>query len=245
LDGLVMDVKVGNGAFMSSLEDARELARSLVSVAVGAGLPTRALLTDMDQPLADAAGNALEVVYAIEYLTGARREPRMHEVVIALCAEMLVLAKLFPNSTKARAALQAALDSGEAAERFQRMVVALGGPKDLVDAPWKHLERAPVVRAVEPVRAGTVGAVDTRAVGLAVVALGGGRTRPQDPVDHAVGLTSLVSIGDRVGDERPLAIVHARSETAAEEAARVVRNAYRIGGRRAVGPDPVLDRVTR
>ena len=245
LDGLVMDVKVGNGAFMASLEDARQLAHSLVSVAVGAGLATRALLTDMDRPLADAAGNALEVVYAIDYLTGARREPRMHEVVMALCAEMLALAKLFPTVAKARAALQSALDSGAAAERFQRMVVALGGPKDLVDSPWKHLPRAPIVRDVLPERAGTVRSIDTRTVGLAVVALGGGRTRPQDPVDHAVGLTSLASTGDRVGTDRPLAIVHARTESAAEEAANVVRQAYRIGGRAVPVPDPVLDRVTR
>jgi thymidine phosphorylase len=243
LHGLVMDVKVGNGAFMAKVADARDLAHSLVSVAVGADLPTRALLTDMDRPLADAAGNALEVAYAIEYLTGARREPRMHEVVMALCAEMVVLADLAPDLNRARAVLERALDSGEAAERFQRMVATLGGPRTLIDDPWKHMERAPIVREVKPERAAKVTRIETRDVGLAVVALGGGRTRPQDLVDHAVGLTMLASTGDEVGPDRPLAIVHARTEASARAAAAMLRSAYRVGGRTASRPDPVLERV--
>ncbi|MCB9394289.1 MAG: thymidine phosphorylase [Acidimicrobiaceae bacterium] len=243
LDALVMDVKFGNGAFMASIDDARALAESITSVAAGAGTPTHALLTDMDQPLASVAGNALEVAYAIEYLTGARREPRMHEVVMALCAEMLVVGGLARSVDAARTRLQRALDSGDAAERFGRMVKAMGGPGDLVSRPWAHLERAPVTQAVMPARRGSVAAVDTRSVGLAVVVLGGGRTRPQDDVDHAVGLTDLAGVGDRVGDDRPLCVVHARSEAAAAEAAERVRAAYRLG--RSV-PDigaPVRDRI--
>ena len=244
LDSLVMDVKVGNGAFMVKRSDADELARSIVDVANGAGLTTTALLTDMDRPLADTAGNALEVAYAVEYLCGTRREPRMHEVVMSLCSEMLVLGRLARTTKTARTKLQAALDSGAAAERFSRMVVALGGPRSFVDNPWKHMERAPFTVEVGPVRPGVVTRIDTRAVGLAVVSLGGGRTRPQDPVDHAVGLTSLASLGDDVGHGRPLAVIHARSAAAADLAAQELRAAYRVGGRATVANDPVIARVT-
>jgi thymidine phosphorylase len=244
LQGLAMDVKTGNGAFMPTLAKSRQLATSIASVATGAGLPTTALITDMDRPLADAAGNALEVAYAVEYLTGRRREPRMHEVTMALCSEMLVLGRLARTTNAARKALQAALDSGAAAEKFQQMVAALGGPKKFVDDPWRHLERAAVQVPVLPFRIGAVSRIDTRAIGMAVVALGGGRTRPQDPVDHAVGLTSLAGLGDVVGPDRPLAIVHARTQRRADEVAALVRAAYRVGGAKAAAFEPVLDRIT-
>ena len=233
LDGLAMDVKFGNGAFMQRLNDARDLAGSIATVATGAGLPTTALLTDMDQPLAHTAGNALEVQYAIDYLTGASREPRMHEVVLALGAEMLRLGKLVTSVKAGRTAMQNALDSGAAAERFGKMVAAMGGPKDLVERPGRHLEFAPVVREVRPAKAGTVSRIDTRAVGLAVVSLGGGRTRPQDPIDHGVGLTRLAGVGHPVGPDRPLAVVHARTEAAADAAAAEVAAAYRVSTRAA------------
>jgi thymidine phosphorylase len=240
-----MDIKVGNGAFMATPRDARALADSITGVAAGAGTPTTALVTDMNQPLASTAGNALEMVYAIDYLTGARREPRMHEVVVSLGAEMLVLGKLARTVKAGRAALQASLDNGAAVERFAKMVKALGGPADIVTSPWKHLERAAIVCEVFAERSGPVTAIDTRRVGLAVVVLGGGRARPQDHVDHAVGLTELAPIGEHVDDARPLAVVHARTEAAAAAAATEVRAAYRVG-RRAPAPTPVVsDRITR
>jgi len=244
LQGLAMDVKCGNGAFMPTLPKARELARSIAKVATGAGLPTTALITDMDQPLADAAGNAVEMAYAIEFLTGVRRQPRMSEVTMALCVEMLLLGKLATSQKAARSKLQAALDSGAAAEKFQQMVAALGGPKNFIDEPWKHMTPAPLKVAVTPQAPGTVTAIDTRAVGMVVVALGGGRTRPQDPVDHAVGLTSLAGIGDVVGPDRPLAIVHARTDEQVAQAADLLRAAYRIGGRTKPMRAAVLDRIT-
>ncbi len=244
LDGLAMDVKVGNGAFMTSMADARELASSIVTVATGAGVPATALLTDMDQPLASVAGNALEVAYAVDYLTGASRQPRMHEVVLALGAEMLVLGKLARTTKVARQSLQRALDSGAAAERFERMVAALGGGRSILTKPWKVMEVAPVRLAVMAAKPGVVTAIDTRAVGMVVVALGGGRTRPQDPVDHAVGLTGLAALGDTMSSDVPLAMVHARSEAAATEAAAQVLAAYRIG-RSGREPGPVVrERVT-
>jgi len=244
LQGLAMDVKCGNGAFMPTLPKARELARSIAKVATGAGLPTTALITDMDRPLADAAGNAVEMAYAIDYLTGVRREKRMHEVVMALCTEMLILGKLATSPKAARTKLQAALDSGAAAERFGRMVAALGGPASFIDDPWKHMQRAPLQVAIAPQQAGAVTAIDTRAVGMVVVALGGGRTRPQDPVDHAVGLTSLAGIGEVVGSDRPLAIVHAQTSAQVAQATDLLRAAYRVGGRAKPQREAVLDRIT-
>jgi len=243
LDGLAMDVKFGNGAFMSTVPLARALARSITGVAIGAGMPTNAVLTAMDQPLGSAAGNALEMAYAIDYLTGVRREARMHEVVMALCAEMLVLGKIARTLPAARKRLQAVLDSGEAAERFSKMVKALGGPGDLLTRPWKHLERAPISIPVLPVKAGVVTKIDTRSAGLAVVVLGGGRTRPQDTVDHAVGLTGLVGLGDTVGTDGALCTVHARTEATARAAADMVRAAYTIGRAVPVVASPVRERV--
>jgi thymidine phosphorylase len=219
LERLVMDVKFGSGAFMAARDDAEELARALVEVASGAGLPTVALLTDMDEVLGSAAGNAVEVREAIDYLTGGAREPRLHEVTVALCAALV----------GDEAAVVRALDSGAAAERFAAMVRALGGPADLVEAPDRHLPRAPVVRPAAPDRPGVVTAMDCRAVGLAITGLGGNRRREDDVIDHAVGLTEIAPIGAEVGPDRPLALVHAPSEDGADEAAAALRAAITLG----------------
>jgi thymidine phosphorylase len=243
LQGLVMDVKFGSGAFMDNVDDARKLAESLVLVANGAGLPTSALLTDMNESLASSAGNAVEMAYAVDYLTGRRRETRFHEVTVELSAEMLLLGKLAANIDDARAKIEHAISSGKAAEVFQRMVSALGGPADFLENHKVHLQAAPVIRAIHAERSGAVRKVAARGIGVAVVALGGGRTRPQDPIDHAVGLTELAAIGETADASRPLAIVHARSEEAADAAARAVRAAYTIGeGKAAPGPS-ILERI--
>ncbi len=243
LHGLVMDVKFGSGAFMDNAEDAHALAESLVLVANGAGLPTSALLTDMNQSLASAAGNAVEMAYAVDYLTGRRREKRFHEVTVELSAEMLVLGKLAANIDEARAKIENAISSGKAAEVFQRMVSALGGPADFLEKHREHLQAAPVTRAVHAERSGIVQSVATRDIGVAVVALGGGRTRPQDSIDHAVGLVELAEIGDTVDAERPLAIVHARDEKAADAAARMVKAAYAVGDTKAQPGAMILKRI--
>jgi thymidine phosphorylase len=243
LAGLAMDVKFGSGAFMDSLEGGRTLAHSIVTVARGAGLPTTALLTDMNQPLASAAGNAVEVSYALDALTGRRREPRFHEVTTALAAEMLLLGRLAASVEEARARIEDAFASGRAAEVFSRMVAALGGPADFVESPDRYLVKAPLVRPVHPEEAGIVQEIATRDIGLAVVALGGGRTAPDQAVDHAVGFTGLAGIGDKIGAERPLGIVHARTEGGFEAAAAALRRAYRIGDAPAVPGPLVADRI--
>jgi thymidine phosphorylase len=230
LDALVMDVKVGSGAFMTSMEDARELAGAIVEVARGNGLPTAALVTDMDRVLGRTAGNAVEVRESIEALTGVGIDERLREVTVALCAELLVLGGVSADAGAARSAAERALDSGAAAERFAAMVRELGGPSDLLEAPQRHLPTAAVRVEVEPASPGVVSAVDVRAVGLAVVALGGGRVRESDAIDHSVGLTEVAAPGERVGrGERPLAVVHAADPDAAERCASAVRDAYVVG----------------
>ena len=242
LDALVMDVKVGSGAFLPRIEDARELAGTIVEVARGNGLPTSALLTDMDRVLGRTAGNGVEVREAVDALTGAAVDERLREVTLALSAELLVLGGVSADLDAARASAEHALGSGAAAERFAAMVVALGGPSDFLDAPDGHLPTAAVRVEVAPASAGVVERVDVRAVGLAVVALGGGRARETDPVDHSVGLTEVAAPGERVGrGERPLAIVHAADADAAERAANALRDAYVLGeAPREVAP-PVLE----
>jgi thymidine phosphorylase len=242
LDALVMDVKVGSGAFLPELEHARELAEAIVEVADGSGLPTAALLTDMDRVLGRTAGNAVEVSESVDALKGARVDERLREVTVALSAELLALGGVEPDVESARTAAERALDGGAAAERFAAMVSELGGPVDLLEAPGKHLRTAAVTVAAEPASAGVVERVDVRSVGLAVVALGGGRTRETDPVDHAVGLTEVAAPGERVGPgERPLAVVHAADADAAERAATALRDAYVLGEAPKDPPPPVLE----
>ena len=243
LDALVLDVKTGSGAFMSSREAANEFVESLVSVANGAGLRTSALITGMDEPLASAAGNAVEVLNAVEFLAGRHRDPRLYEVTVALGAELLALGGLAADAAEGRTKIEDTYASGRAAEMFGRMVAALGGPSDFVERPESHLRAAPVVRPVTAERAGTVTGIDTRAVGIAVIELGGGRMREEDTIDHAVGFTRLVGLDAMVGDDAPLALVHARNEAHAVRAEASLRKAYRIGEVATEPSSPVLARI--
>lgn len=234
LDALVMDVKFGSGAFMASFDAARELAASIVEVANGAGLKTRALLTDMDRPLGRTAGNALEMREAVRYLKG-EREPRLDAVTKALAVEMLDLAGVAPRAAAA-GKIDAALASGAAAERFAKMVAGLGGPADFLEKTDAYLAKAPLVRGLYPPRAGVVARVDTRAVGVAVLELGGGRTDPAQAIDPAVGFADLAGPGETVGPDRPFAILHARDEATAARAARTLEAAYTLGDGPASAP---------
>jgi thymidine phosphorylase len=243
LQGLVMDVKAGSGAFMATLDGARELATSIATVANDAGLPTVSLITDMDEPLASAAGNAVEIRNAVDYLTGARRDERLDRVTIALGVELLGLSGLAHDAGAGAAALRRTLDTGAAAERFERMVAALGGPKDFVTRAHAALPRAPVLVEATPETRGFVVSIDVRAVGLAVVELGGGRARATDEIDPAVGLTDLAPIGAEVGPDAPLARVHARSTDNAEAAVRRLRAAYRLDEAPLSPADPVIERI--
>lgn len=244
LGSLVLDVKVGNGAFMSKTRDAAALARSLVDTAVGAGLPATALLTDMNEPLASAAGNAVEVKNALDFLTGRARDPRLEEVTLALAAEMLVSSGREEAHKEAEALARDALDSGRAAEIFARMVATLGGPADLLERYGDYLEFAPIEMVVAAPKSGFVSAIETREIGLAVVELGGGRTDPTQAVDHAVGVTRIAPTGARVEEGEPLAFVHARTDGAAARACTTLQRAIAITDSRPRRPEAILRRVT-
>ncbi len=228
LDALVMDVKVGSGAFMPTPEKSSELARSIVEVGNGAGVKTSALLTDMNEPLAPCAGNAIEVRCALDYLSGKSRPTRLHEVTMALAAQLLVTARIAKDVAEARQVLTHSLDDGRAAERFEKMVSQLGGPNDLFENPDKYLRRAPVINQIPALRDGYVTAIDTRGVGMAVVSLGGGRMRAADAIDADVGLSDFVSLGTQVKAGDPLTTVHARTQAAAGAALHALQRAFII-----------------
>lgn len=225
LDALVMDVKVGSGAFMPTYALSQDLAQAIVDVANGAGCKTTALLTDMNQVLASSAGNAVEVREAVRFLTGEYRNPRLLEVTLALCVEMLLSAGLAVDDADARAKLQAVLDNGRAAEIFGRMIAAQKGPIDFIENYDRYLPQATLSQMVYSEKAGIVSAMDTRALGLSVVALGGGRRRATDPIDYSVGLTHMARIGQKIDTQQPLAMIHANSEEAWQQAAEAVRAA--------------------
>ena len=242
LQALVLDVKVGSGAFAPTLAQARELATSLVQVARGAGLQARALVTDMNQVLGWTAGNALETREAIDFLTGAAQEPRLRALTLALAAEALHLAGLAPTREAGHTRAEHALTTGAAAERFAQMVARLGGPADVLhDA---QLPTAPVQRPVPAPRDGFVTQIDVRALGLAVVGLGGGRARPGDQVDARVGLAGMVALGARMQTGQPLAWVHAADEGDMAAAAAAVLQALTLGDTAVAASALIVETVT-
>ena len=243
LEALVLDVKCGSGAFMKTAAQAEALAQSLVKTAQGAGCMTSALITDMSQPLATAAGNALEVIEVMETLTGTSVNTALWDVTVALGGEALALAGLASDAKDGEGRIAEALESGAAAECFGRMIVAQGGPADFVDRWPDRLPSAPVMVEVPALDDGFVTAIDGEALGLAVVHLGGGRLREGDRVNPSVGLSDLAGIGEETGAGVPLAMVHAVTEDAAREAVRVVQAAYRIGAEPPVEPPLVMKRI--
>ncbi len=219
LEALVMDVKVGSGAFMREQSQAQALAQSIIGAGEAAGLRVRALITDMNEPLGSSIGNALEVLEAAAYLTGsAPREPRLHAITMALAAEMLVASGLAPDRAAGHARAEAALANGSAAERFGRMVRALGGPGDFLEAPQNYLAKAAFSAPIPALREGYLAASDGRAIGNALIAMGGGRSRQDDVLDLAVGFTQVQPLGTQMAPDTPLAIAHASSQAALEAA---------------------------
>ncbi|ARQ56336.1 MULTISPECIES: thymidine phosphorylase [Rhizobium] len=228
LQTLVLDVKVGNGAFMAERDQAEILARSLVEVANGAGVKTSALITDMNQPLADSAGNAVEMRNCLDFLAGRKGNTRLDTVVLAFAAEMLEKSGVAASPEEGEAMARRALSSGKAAEIFARMVSMLGGPADLIETPDKYLARAPVEMPVAASRSGWLAACDARGIGVSVIDLGGGRRHPADRIDHRVGFSELLPLGTRVNAGEPIALVHAADEAAAERAAAALAAHYSI-----------------
>lgn len=226
LGALVLDVKVGSGAFMHEMDRAEALAQALVKTANGAGCRTSALITDMDQPLANAAGNALEVIAVMETLTGSAVNARLRDVTCALGGEVLALSGVATDAAEGEGMIAEALESGAAAEQFGRMVAAQGGPVDFVSRWADRLPAAPVVRDVPCAAGGVIAAIDGFTLGEAVVHLGGGRLRDGDRVNPAVGLSALAGLGKVMQPGASLAQVHAASEGDAARAIAAVQAAY-------------------
>jgi thymidine phosphorylase len=241
---LVMDVKVGSGAFMPTMEQALALARSIIGTSATIGLATHALITDMSEPLGWTAGNAVEIREAVRYLTSQERERRLDEVTLALAAEMLILTGIDTDHDEARRRADHAVRSGRAAEKFSQMVAALGGPADFIERHESYLPAAPVVMPVLAEQAGYLQSVDTRAIGNAIIRLGGGRTRVDDRIDLSVGFTQIAAVGSAVGPDQPLMQVHAATREQAEQAAREVQAACTIGPDRPSPPPVVRARLT-
>lgn len=231
LSMLVMDIKTGNGAVTPGLAAARRLAHSIVDTAASTGLECSALITDMSQPLAPSAGNAVELREAMRYLRGDACPARLHQTVLALGAEMLLLGRLADSALDAQVRLLDALHSGRAAEVFGRMCAALGGPQDFVEKFDACLPQASLQR---PVYAGAsavgryVSEIDCRALGMAVLKLGGGRCDVDDMPDHRVGLSQIAERGQALSADVPLAYVHASTEASLQLAATMVRDAFRF-----------------
>ena len=243
LEALVLDVKCGSGAFMKTLAEAEALARALVSTAQGAGCMTAALITDMSQPLATAAGNALEVTEVMETLTGTSVNAALWDITVALGGEALALGGIADDALDGEGRIAQALESGAAADAFGRMIAAQGGPADFVDRWPDRLPAATVIREVPCPAQGFVQRIDGEALGLAVVRLGGGRQREGDRINPSVGLSDLAGICEEIGPGDPLCMVHAATEAQAEEAIRTVQGAYILGPDLPEDPALVLKRI--
>jgi thymidine phosphorylase len=235
-----MDVKVGTGAFMTTIERARELSTSIINTAANLGVRTHTLITDMNEVLGTTAGNALEIEESVLFLRNQQRETRLNEVVMGLCAEMLLVGGIEEDRDAAARMCDEAVTSGHAAEVFDRMVNALGGPADFVADYSQYLARAPVVRQVHAT--GTVTAMNTRAVGGAIIELGGGRHVVGEKLDLSVGFSNIAPIGTELDGETPLAVIHAASEDAAAAAEKHLLEAVSLGDK-APPATPVIHEI--
>ncbi len=245
LDALVMDVKFGTGAFMQEYEDAKALAESIVSVANGGGLKTRALLTDMNQVLGFSAGNALEVMEVVEFLTGKKQNNRLKEVTFALCAELLVMGELATDEEKAKQKIEEVVNNGKAAEYFAKMLNILGAPADFMEKSDSYLDKAQVIVDFYPEKQGYISKVDARAIGIGILELGGGRTRPQDSIDYSVGLSNIAEIGDKIDkDTKPLATIHAKSKDDIQKMRKTLENAISISDKKPEVARVVIDSIS-
>jgi thymidine phosphorylase len=244
LEALVLDVKTGSGAIMADPEAARGLARALVETAQGAGCMTTALITDMSQPAVPAAGNALEVVEVMKLLTGGTgAAPRLRLLVETLGGEALALGGMAADAADGAARIRRVLDNGAAVEIFGKLVSAQGGPTDFPEHWRDRLPAAPVVVELRADMPGVISAIDTRALGEVVLDLGGGRRVESDRVNPAVGLSGLLSIGDNITSDQPLARIHALDTDSAEAAAAKIYDALSFSQNPVTPPALIGERI--
>ena len=243
LHGLVMDIKTGSGAFMADYSEAQKLAKSIVNVANAHDVKTTAIITDMSQVIGSTAGNALEVQETIAYLTGTHQETVLHQLVTCLCAEMLVQGQLAADYNEGVKQVELSLTSGKAAETFAKMVSALGGPNDLLQNPNTYLASANVVQPIYPSQTGFIASMDTRSIGMTVVELGGGRKKASDIIDYSVGFSQFCHIGDRAEKDKPIAVVHARTQEQADNASKKIQEKIKIANTQQASPKAILEKL--
>ena len=243
LQYLVMDLKCGNGAFMNNFEDAKTLAQSIVNVANGAGTKTTAVITDMNEVLGKSVGNALEVKESLEYLQSRNIDERLHAVTKTLCTQLLIQCQRCYSQSEADNLFDKVLSSGKALEKFARMVTALGGPQDFVEKAETYLPQAKFSKPIYAKQSGFVRSMDTRAIGLSIIKMRGGRTIPGQKLDLATGYTQFVQVGDKVDAQTPLAIVHYQDEAQYETARQDVLEAVQIGDKQSAVLTPILLKI--
>ncbi|WP_291045141.1 thymidine phosphorylase [Herbiconiux sp.] len=238
--GVVISVGCGTGAFMHTLDRARELAHSMSNVATGAGIPSVIMITELNSVLGTTVGSAVEMIETVDFLTGAERDPRVLELVLELTSEIIVLAGLAARLEEARAIALEQLESGRAAAKFGEIMAAQGCPADFVENARDHLPSAAVIRPVEPSTAGHLASMDTTDVGLTLVELGGGRQKPEDDIDFTVGFSRFAQLGDAVGPGAPICVLHARSEAEWERGAARIRAAMTVTAEPAAPALPII-----
>lgn len=244
LDALVLDVKCGNGSTTSNVDEAKLLAQELVDVANGAGLPTKAIITDMNQPLASAIGNAVEIKNTIEFLKGSKQDARLRDVILEITSSMLVAGGLASNNEEALLIATTKLENGSAAEIFGRMVHALGGPADIIENTDTHLPKANIITPIIATENGWITGYQTRELGMAVVRLGGGRSNPNDTLDYSVGLSELLPIGHKVTKGDPIAVAYVSSKVQLVQLAQEIQTTIKIGDEKIAPVNPILGVVT-
>ena len=239
LDALVLDIKFGNGAFMKEIEEAQKLASSLVEVSNSLGCKTSAMLSDMNEPLCSSVGNSLEVMRSVEVLVGSKIEPRLLEVVCTLGGRILASTGLSTGLRDGVRKIEKTFESGHAAEIFEKMVSALGGPKNFLNTYGQHLPKASIVEDVFSDTEGYINSINTRAIGVALLELGGARKQVMDQIDYAVGLERILPVASFVDKNTPLIRIHAQSNETLEMVKPKIKEAFNIG-RETVQGKPLI-----
>ena len=237
---LVMDIKTGNGAFMNTLEGSKALAHTISTISNQAGVPCKAIITDMNEALGRNIGNSLEVIESIQYLTGKNVDAKVDTVMKALATEMLLITKIANSKTDALTKISKALSSGKAAEIFEKMVHAMGGSSNIISKYNQILPKAPIIKPIYANNAGYIHHINSRALGFALVQLGGGRRQATDKLDYAVGIANVIKVGEIVNKEKPIAFIHANTPLQVEEMAKVLNNAITVSAEPSFQIQPTI-----
>ena len=229
LEGLVIDVKCGNGAFMQDFSEASTLAKSLVTVSNESGCKTTALVTDMNQPLSQSIGNSLEVLAAIDILKGSSKDYRLLEVTKSLGVSVLCSSNICKNKMEAQSLISSVLSSGKAAEKFSQMISELGGANDFFEKPKNYLTPSNIQKNICCKQSGYVKKINTKNLGNILILLGGGRQKVEDDIDFSVGMKLLIELGTYVEKNQPICTLYARDQESFDIAEKEIIESFEIG----------------